>query len=149
MCCVKHKGERKKKRGRPQECICFEFLMTLLLTLLALLHREETAQGCYTMESRIYFNTPFPSLFLVSAPLSLFTVPIPLSHSHRIMPPTHARRRREDASLTLRARSSMRSLFNGCVVPEVAILPWLPLLFSKPCNQCATLCTRMLQGVPP
>lgn len=42
----------------------------------------------------------------------------------------------------------MRSLFSGCVVPEVAILPWPPLLLSKPCNQCAALCTRMSQDAP-
>lgn len=37
----------------------------------------------------------------------------------------------------------MWSLFSGCVVPEVAILPWPPLSLSKPCNQCAALCTGM------
>ena len=31
----------------------------------------------------------------------------------------------------------MRSLFNGILLPEVAILSWPPLLLSKPCNQCA------------
>lgn len=79
---------REKERGRPQESICFEFLMTLLLTLLALLHRGN-AQGCYAMESNISFNTAFSFLFF-SASLSIFRVPISLSYSHKILPPTHS-----------------------------------------------------------
>lgn len=39
ICAVWSTGERE--RGRPHEGICFEFLMTFLLTLLALLHKEE------------------------------------------------------------------------------------------------------------
>lgn len=98
------------------------------------------------MESNIYFNTPFLSISLSFLCLSLPTYfSLSHRHSHRILPPAHAHRHRKDSSPILRAHSSMRSLFSGCVVPEVAILPWPPLLFSKPCNQCAALCTRMSQ----
>lgn len=64
------------------------------------------------------------------------------------MPSTQTHTHRKDSRPILRAHSSMRSLFSGCVVPEVTILPWPPLLLSKPCNQCAALCTRMSQDAP-
>lgn len=138
--------ERKEKRGRPQECICFEFLMTLLLTLLALLHREEMHRDATPWSQASTLILPFPFLSLPHSPYLQYLF---LFHTHRIMPSTHARRCWKDASPILRACSSMRSLSSGCAVPEVAILPRPPLLFSKPCNQCAALCTRMSQDAPP
>lgn len=145
MCAVW--STREREGGRPHEGICFEFLMTLLLTLLALSHREENAQGCYATESNIYFNTPFLPLF-PSLPFCLSPPIFSLSHRHIEHCPPHKHTDRKDSSPILRAHSSMRSLFSGCVVPEVAILPWPPLLLSKPCNQCAALCTRMSQDAP-
>lgn len=88
----------------------------------------------------IYFN-----IFSTSFPPYLFF--FSLRRSRRTCPP-HKHIHRKDSSPIVRAHSSMRSLFSGCVVPEVAILPWPPLLLSKPCNQCAALCTRMSQDTP-
>lgn len=143
-------AQGRKKRGRPLEGICFEFLMTLLLTLLALLHREETHWDATPWSQTSTLILPFsPSPpFLFSASLFLPIPLCPVDTRIEYRPPTHAHRHRKDPSPILRAHSSMRSLFSGSVVPEVAILPWPPLLFSKPCNQCAALCTRMSQDAP-
>lgn len=146
MCAVWSTREKEKKRASSGVHMLW-IPNDTSVNVTGTVAQRGNAQGCYTMESSIYFNTAFP--FLVSAPLSLFTVPISLSYSHRIMPPTHTHRRRKDASPILRARYNMRSLFSGCAVPEVAILLWPPLLFSKPCNQCIVLCTRMSQDTPP
>ena len=103
------------------------------------------AQGRYAVESNTDFNAPFlsPSPFL-SLPISL-SPSRRQSHGAPPPPPTQTHTHRKDSSPILRAHSSMRSLFSGCVVPEVAILPWPPLFLSKACNQCAALCTRMSQ----
>lgn len=144
MCAVWSTGE--KERGRPQEGICFEFLMTLLLTLLVLLQREETHRDATPWRQTSTFKLPFSPIVFPSS-LFLFTYFSP-RHSHRLLAPTCAQRHRKDSGPIRRAHSSMRALFSGCDVPEVTILPWPPLLFSKPCNQCAALCTRMSQDAP-
>lgn len=61
MCAVWSTREKEKK-GRPQECIRFEFLMTLLLTLLALLHREEMHRDATPWNQASTLILPFPFL---------------------------------------------------------------------------------------
>lgn len=118
--------------------------MTFLLTLLARSHGGETSRERTPWSQTSTLILPF------SAFLSLRTF-LTFSHrrSHRVWPP-HTRLNTQTHTGKIQVQFWELSLawgplFSGCVVPKAAILPWPPLLLSKPCNQCAALCTRMSQ----
>lgn len=78
MCAVWSTREKEKKRASSGVHMLW-IPNDTPVNVTGTVAQRGNAQGCYTMESSIYFNTPFP--FLVSAPLSLFTVPSSLSYS--------------------------------------------------------------------
>lgn len=80
MCAVWSTGERE--RGRPHEGICFEFLMTLLLTLLALSHREETHRDATPRsQTSTLILLFFPQPLLLSLPISLYPIDTRIEHA--------------------------------------------------------------------